>query len=137
MSTKVAKSFINGEWLSGDRNESDIISPYTREKIGAKYTATEEDAERTLKAAYQSKKEITQITAYERAKRLKNAASLLEERKASFAKLISTELGKPLKNTLDEVDRSIETLELSGEEAKRLVGETIHWIFNTRGANSY
>src|SRR5690625_2271692 len=136
MSTKVAKSFINGEWLSSDRNESDVISPYTREKIGVKYTATEEDVERALKAAFESKREMKQMTAYKRAEILKNAASLLQERKEEFAKLISTELGKPLKNTLDEVDRSVETLELSGEEAKRIVGETIPGDVCERGANT-
>lgn len=137
MSTKVAKSFINGEWLSSDGNESDVISPYTREKIGVKYTATEEDVERALKAAFESKREMKQMTAYKRAEILKNAASLLQERKTEFAKLISTELGKPLKNTLDEVDRSIETLELSGEEAKRLTGETISGDVSERGANTF
>ncbi|MEK1831742.1 aldehyde dehydrogenase family protein [Priestia megaterium] len=49
---------------------------------------------------------------------MKKAALLLEQEKEKFARLISLELGKPLKNTLDEVARSIETLELSGKKQK-------------------
>lgn len=137
MIIEVAKSFINGEWLAGNRDESDIISPYTKEKIGVKYTATNEDVEAALAAAFAGKKEIKEMTAYDRANILKNAAALLKEKKQEFATIISTELGKPLKNTLDEVDRSVETLELSGEEAKRLTGETIPGDVSSRGQNAF
>lgn len=61
---------------------------------------------------------------------------LLEERKETFARYISEELGKPLKNTLDEVSRSIETLEQSAEEAKRLFGETIPGDASARGVKA-
>ena len=89
-----------------------------------------------LQSAFESKKEIGAIPAYKRASILKRAADLLHERKESMAKLISLELGKPLKNTLDEVARSIETLQLSGEEAKRLTGESIPGDASERGVNA-
>ena len=57
----------------------------------------------------------------------------MEEQKEHFAKLISLELGKPLKNTRDEVSRSIETLAQSAEEANRLIGETIPGNISSRG----
>lgn len=57
----------------------------------------------------------------------------MEEQKEHFAKLISLELGKPLKNTRDEVSRSIETLAQSAEEANRLIGETIPGNVSSRG----
>ncbi|MFD1415843.1 aldehyde dehydrogenase family protein [Oceanobacillus jeddahense] len=132
----MASSFIEEAWLEADRSQTDIMNPYNGEKIGVQYTATQADVERALEASYQSKKEIKKITSYERAKILKNAAAILEERKEAFAKLISSELGKPLKNTMDEVDRSIETLELSAEEAKRLHGETIPGDASSRGMNA-
>ncbi|MEI3611327.1 aldehyde dehydrogenase family protein [Pseudogracilibacillus sp. SO30301A] len=132
----VANSFIEGEWLAGTSEEVEIINPYSREKIGVQYLATKDDVERALEASYRSKKEIKQIPSLKRANILKNVAALLEERKEEFARLLSSELGKPLKNTLDEVDRSIETLELSGEEAKRLHGETMPGDVSSRGMNT-
>jgi acyl-CoA reductase-like NAD-dependent aldehyde dehydrogenase len=117
---KKAQPYINGEWLSGDREVVSIKNPYSGEIIGDQIIATQDDVEKALESAFAAKKNIAKIPSHQRAKILKRAAMLLEQEKERFAKLISLELGKPLKNTLDEVARSIETLELSGEEAKEM-----------------
>lgn len=129
-------SFVNGEWLPSSPSAEKVINPYTGEIIGTRTDATEEDVVKALASAFAAKKEIAKIPAHERAKILKRASKLLEERKEEFAKIISEELGKPMKYTLDEVARSIETLELSGEEAKRLIGESIPGDASARGTNA-
>ncbi|WP_078408601.1 aldehyde dehydrogenase family protein [Priestia abyssalis] len=136
--TTVRKSqpHINGEWIVSERETVSIINPYSGEVIGEQVLATQEDVEKALASAYEAKKQIASIPSHERAKILKRAAVLLEEQKERFAKIISLELGKPLKNTLDEVSRSIETLELSGEEAKRLIGETLPGDSSERGTKA-
>ncbi len=131
-----AKPFVNGKWLLDDREKVQVKSPYSGEVIGEQFLATKEDVELALQSAFESKKEIGAIPAYKRADILKRAADLLHERRETFAKLISLELGKPLKNTLDEVARSVETLQLSGEEAKRLTGESIPGDASERGVNA-
>ena len=132
----IAKPFVNGEWLEGNRETVEIKSPYSGEVIGHQVLATMEDTEQALQSAFEAKKEIAAIPAYKRARILKKAAFLLEERKEEFARLISMELGKPLKNTLDEVSRSVETLELSGEEAKRLHGQSMPGDASERGTQA-
>jgi acyl-CoA reductase-like NAD-dependent aldehyde dehydrogenase len=136
MSIKKAQLFINGEWVFSKREVISVKSPYTGEVIGEQVIATMDDTEAAIASAFAAKKEIAAIPAHERAHILKKAAFLLEERKEEFARLISMELGKPLKNTLDEVSRSVETLELSGEEAKRLNGESIPGNASERGTNA-
>ncbi|WP_077613888.1 aldehyde dehydrogenase family protein [Caenibacillus caldisaponilyticus] len=131
-----AQSFINGEWVTSNRMVEPVKNPYTGEVIGEQRLATEKDVDNALAAADRAKKEIAEIPVYERAKILKKASALLEERKGEFALHISEELGKPLKNTLDEVSRSVETLEVSAEEAKRLIGETIPGDASQRGAKA-
>ncbi len=133
---KKARPFINGEWLEENRKAVKVKSPYSGEVIGSQVLAAMEDTENALKSAFDAKKEISLIPAHERARILKKASFLLEERKEEFARLISLELGKPLKNTLDEVARSIETLELSGEEAKRLNGQSLPGDASERGINA-
>ncbi|MFX0112213.1 aldehyde dehydrogenase family protein [Bacillus pumilus] len=133
MSSLKALSYINGEWMDTDRVKTDIINPYSGERIGTSYLASSEDIEQALSIAQDAKKQIAGISAIERSKLLTKAATLLEEQKDHFAKLISLELGKPLKNTRDEVSRSIETLAQSAEEANRLVGETIPGNVSSRG----
>lgn len=134
---KQAKPYINGKWLLEGREKLELKSPFTGEVIGEQILASMEDVEIALQSAYESKKEISKLPAYKRANILKKAADLLQENRESFAKLISLELGKPLKNTLDEVARAIETLQLSGEEAKRLTGESIPGDASERGTNAF
>ncbi|MFD4419429.1 aldehyde dehydrogenase family protein [Bacillus safensis] len=133
MSSLRALSYINGEWLDTGRVKTDIINPYSGERIGTSYLASSEDIEQALSSAQHAKKQIAGISAIERSKLLTKAATLLKEQKDHFAKLISLELGKPLKNTRDEVSRSIETLAQSAEEANRLIGETIPGNVSSRG----
>ncbi|WP_438803912.1 aldehyde dehydrogenase family protein [Metabacillus rhizolycopersici] len=133
---KIAQPYINGEWITSGRESVPVISPYSGETIGEQILATNDDVENALASAFNAKKQIASIPSHQRAQILKKAASLLENEKERFAKLISLELGKPLKNTLDEVSRSIETLELSGEEAKRLLGETLPGDASERGTQA-
>ncbi|WP_183251297.1 aldehyde dehydrogenase family protein [Anoxybacteroides tepidamans] len=136
MQLRKAQPYINGKWIHSNRPTALVKSPYSGEVIGEQWLATTEDVESALSSAYEAKKEIASIPAYERSKILKKAAMLLENEKETFAKYISQELGKPLKNTLDEVSRSIETLEQSAEEAKRLMGETIPGDASHRGTKA-
>ncbi|MGM0757697.1 MAG: aldehyde dehydrogenase family protein [Bacillota bacterium] len=133
MSELKALSYVGGDWLEANREKEDIINPYSRETIGTSYLASTEDIEHALTAAQQIKKQLVGMSALDRSILLKKAATLLEDQKEYFAKLISLELGKPLKNTRDEVSRSIETLVQSAEEANRLIGETIPGHVSSRG----
>jgi acyl-CoA reductase-like NAD-dependent aldehyde dehydrogenase len=132
----IARLFINGQWIESGRKVDKRYSPYSGEEIGEQLLATPEDVEQAVAAAYESKSKVADIPVHERATILKRAASLLESEKYAFALLISQELGKPLKNTLDEVSRSVETLELSGEEAKRMFGETLPGGASKRGEHT-
>jgi NAD-dependent aldehyde dehydrogenases len=69
---------------------------------------------------------IEKRTLYERTEILLNTARLLEEHKETMAEIISYEAKKPIKFALQEVDRSIQTLKLSGIEASKLEGEYIN-----------
>ena len=131
-----AQPFIKGEWAADDRESVHIQSPYTGEVIGKQWISTELDVEMALAAAFAAKKVVASLPSYERSRILLNTALRLNQDKERFAELISRELGKPLKYTLNEVSRSIETLQLSGEEAKRLNGETLPGDASDRGTHS-
>ncbi len=71
-------------------------------------------------------REYRTTTLYERTEILLNTARLLEKHKEAMAEIISYEAKKPIKFALQEVDRSIQTLKLSGIEASKLEGEYIN-----------
>ncbi|MBO6275099.1 MAG: aldehyde dehydrogenase family protein, partial [Methanobrevibacter sp.] len=49
----------------------------------------------------------------------------LKENRDDFAELLTKEVGKPINESYVELDRSIETLKLAAEEAKRIYGESV------------
>lgn len=78
---KRAQPYVNGKWISSERETVSIKSPYSGEVIGEQILATQDDVERALASAYKAKKHIANIPSYERAKILKRAAMLLEQEK--------------------------------------------------------
>ena len=54
-----------------------------------------------------------------------NAVEKLKDNREDFARLLTLEVGKPINESLVELDRSIETLKLAAEEAKRIYGESV------------
>ncbi|WP_121660758.1 aldehyde dehydrogenase family protein [Metabacillus litoralis] len=116
--------FINGEWI-GTESYKDLLSPYNNEKIAEIASATEEDVDKAIAAAYQTNEIMAEMPAHQRASILEKVANLIEERADEAAKIISAEAAKPYKTALSEVSRTVATYKFSAEEAKRIHGETI------------
>ncbi|HIQ48873.1 MAG TPA: aldehyde dehydrogenase family protein [Aquifex aeolicus] len=117
------KMLIGGEWVDKDE-KIEVIYPYTRKVIGAVPKGSEEDVYKAIERAKEGFKEISSLTAYERYEILMRAAQLLKERAEEFAKTLVLEVGKTIREARTEVQRAIQTLIFSAEEAKRVKGET-------------
>lgn len=128
------KLFINGAWLDGEAY-TDLFSPYSEEKIAEIPQATKAQVDAAIDAAYENREGMANLTAFERAKILEKLVELLKENRMKAAKIISLESAKPLKFSLGEVDRTIETYKFAAEEAKRVHGEMIPMDAAKTGAN--
>ena len=69
--------------------------------------------------------EQSELSAYERYELLSTTARHLEKRAEEVARIMTSEQGKPISEARGEVDRAVQTLDLSAEQAKRLFGEYI------------
>lgn len=118
------KILIGGEWVEKDE-KIDVIYPYTQEVIGRVSKATESDVERAVELAQEGAKEMSELTPYERYQILMKASELLKERAEEFAKTLVLEVGKTIREARTEVQRAIQTLIFSAEEAKRIGGEVV------------
>ncbi|WHY99994.1 aldehyde dehydrogenase family protein [Peribacillus simplex] len=65
------------------------------------------------------------LSAFQRYQILLKASELFQERREEFEITLVREVGKTIKDAKGELDRTIETLRLSAEEAKRITGEMI------------
>ena len=118
------RMYIAGEWV--DRDEKiDVINPYSNSVIDTVPRAGLEDVDAALASAERGAKVMAKLSGYQRFEMLRKAADLLEERTEEFGRIITMEEGKVIAEGRMEVSRAVQTLSLSGEEAKRLYGETI------------
>jgi len=118
------KFFLAGKWQDRD-DQIEVINPGTGEVIDTVPRAKSADVDLALQTAADATATMAALTGYERFTILKRAAALMIQQRDELARTLSREEGKPIREAILEVDRAAETLELSGEEAKRLFGEVL------------
>ncbi|HEY8530903.1 MAG TPA: aldehyde dehydrogenase family protein, partial [Limnochorda sp.] len=115
--------FIDGAWRETGRWQ-EVRNKFTGEVIAQVSVASQEDVAQAVRAARRAA-DRGPLPPYQRYEILKRAGELLAERAEEFARSIAAEGGKPLKEARVEVSRAVQTLTLSGEEAKRIHGEGV------------
>ena len=118
------KMYVAGQWV--DRSSvTQVVNPFDGSVIDTVPRAEASDVEASLAAATRGAKVMAGITAYDRYALLMKAAGIISERAEEFARIITMEEGKVIAEGRGEVQRAIQTLTLSAEEAKRIHGETV------------
>ena len=115
---------IGGKHISSD-DLAEVKNPYNGEVIDTVPIAHRQIADLAITEANNAKASLQEMSAFKVSNKLLNAVKKLEERREEFAESLTLEVGKPINESLVEVDRSIETLRLSAEEAKRIYGESV------------
>ena len=115
---------IGGKHISSEDLE-EVINPYNGEVIDTIPIAHRQIADMAIEAANDAKSVLTEMSAFKISNKLFNVVDKLRKKRQEFAELLTLEVGKPINESLVEVDRSIETLKLAAEEAKRIYGESV------------
>ena len=109
---------IDGEryWESGETR--DVVSPATGETIGRIPLGTREDADRAVRAARRASKLLARMTVFERAELCFRIADTILKNKEKLARLLTLEQGKPLRESLGEVESCAGNFREAGEQVK-------------------
>jgi len=99
--------------------------PYDGSPVAAVFDAGAEQVEAAVRAALAAAPVMREMTLDERSAVLRRAHLRLLERREEFARVISSECGKPIREAQIEADRAAQTLLFSSEEAHRLAGEVV------------
>lgn len=118
------KSYIAGSWIDG-QERIEVCNPFSGDVIDTVPKATADDVEAALAAAVRGAEIMAAISGYDRSVILRKASELMQQRADELATTLSSEEGKTLKEARAEIQRSVQTMELSSEEAKRLCGEVL------------
>jgi aldehyde dehydrogenase (NAD+) len=124
---QVCRNFINGEWVASRSGRVfERRNPADQDEIIAVVPlSTREEAREAIAAAKAAFPAWRDTPAPARGKIVARAAAILEARKEEVARLLTREEGKTLKDSLGEVTRSVNILEFTAGEARRMGGETV------------
>ena len=125
---------IGGNWQGGDgRKGEDDVNPATEKPLARLPHASQSDLDAALAAAEKGFKVWRATSAYDRAKVLRKAASLVRERAEVIARIMTQEQGKVFGESRLEVLTTADIIEWFAEEGRRAYGRIIPGrVKNTR-----
>lgn len=123
METKSYDLYIGGEWVKTD-SYIPVYHKYTGACIAQIAKAEQHHVSDAVEKASKTFKQDS-LTPFQRYQILLKASELMEARRDEMELSLIREVGKTRKDAMNELDRTINTLRLSAEEAKKIHGEMI------------
>jgi acyl-CoA reductase-like NAD-dependent aldehyde dehydrogenase len=121
---KVYPLLLDGRWVPGDGADITVLDKYRLVPFALVKAASRDQAAQMIDCAHAAFRRGAPTTC-DRGAILDRASGLLEERLADFVATMQAEAGFTAADATGEIRRCIQTLKLSGEEARRLSGEII------------
>ncbi|MCH8831938.1 MAG: aldehyde dehydrogenase family protein [Chloroflexi bacterium] len=118
------KMYINGQWI--DKAETiPVFNPFDQSLLDTVPRGTAADVELAITSAVRGAVAMGKLTSFERYSILRRTADIMAERAEDLGQTITKEEGKVIAEGRGEVQRAIQTITGSAEEAKRIHGETV------------
>jgi len=132
--TKEYKIYCGGEFISTS-NKLIVTDPFTKEDISYTYLADEQHINDAIKKGLEVASVLKQMSSLEKSKILLFIADEIQKNKNQLAEILCKESAKPIKYSLAEIERSIQTFIIAAEETKRLPKEFISLDWTPNGKN--
>ncbi|MBA4721165.1 MAG: NAD-dependent succinate-semialdehyde dehydrogenase [Alcanivorax sp.] len=117
-------AYIDGKWISAMQRFS-VTDPATGAEVTQVADLAAEATSMAVDAAHRALPAWRDLSSGERAELLKEWFHLVMANRQDLARLLSLEQGKPLTESLGEIDYGARFLEWFAEEAKRVYGDII------------
>ena len=118
------QAYINGAWVTGEKTIP-VTNPSTADVLGEIPNLTKDDAETAIRGAEAALTEWAAKLASERGTLLARWAQLMRDNKQDLAAIMTLEQGKPLQESLGEIDYATSFLQWYAEEGQRAYGRTM------------
>lgn len=119
-----SRALINGKWVEVD-DLFEVRNPATGDLIGAVTNCGIPEYNDAINSAFNSFKSFKRFSAREKSQLLENMYNLMQTHKQDLAKILTVENGKPLKDSLGEIEYSSMYFKWFAEEAPRIDGSII------------
>lgn len=114
----------------------DVVSPYDGTVVTAAIGGTADSVRDAVGAACAARDRMALMPGHERAERLLDAAASLRQDAENMARLLSLETGKTLRESRTELERAIDVIRLSAQEATRNAGRQVPLDASRLGAGA-
>lgn len=118
-----APLLIGPEWRTGEPGV--IVAPFNGAPAGTVHNSRAGDIEDAVAAAVHAGKAWASTPAHQRSSVIQAIARAMTASADKLARIMALQTGKTLREAKTEVTRSISTMEISAEEAKRIHGEVV------------
>jgi succinate-semialdehyde dehydrogenase/glutarate-semialdehyde dehydrogenase len=118
--------YVDGEWIDAlGQQKTEVDNPATGEIIGTVPALGKRETRRAIEAAEAAWPAWRARTGKDRAGLMRSWFDLMLEHREDLALLMTTEQGKPLAESLAEINYAASFIEWFAEEAKRIYGDVI------------
>jgi len=118
--------FINGEFRNSAATDGlDVIDPATAETAGHMPIATAAEVDEAIAVANASQKAWNKVNALSRAELMQEIASNMRALRGILGEMLTREMGKPYKETTDEVDWAASAIDYYAEIARHDYGKVV------------
>ena len=118
--------FINGAYVEGTGPETyDVTSPVTGALVGSVPIPSQADLDAAVKAANNAQPAWAALNVWKRAEICHRIGDELSKRVPDLARLQTLEQGKPLAESVADVEEAVQLFHLHAEDAVRLHGEVL------------
>ena len=119
------KSFINNKWINSLSNKKfSVYNPLDLSLLSSVTECGEKETKKAIDSAHKAFILWKDWTPSKRSQIIRNWYNLILENKEDLARIITLEQGKPIKESLGEIDYGAAFVDWFAEEAKRIYGET-------------
>lgn len=127
MPAKVFKNLIGGEWVESRSGQTfeDLNPANIKDVVGVFPRSNQDDVKAAVEAAKNAFQRWRLTPAPRRAEVLYRCGQILQERKEDYARDMTREMGKILKETRGDVQEAIDTAFYMAGEGRRLDGHTV------------
>jgi len=115
---------IDGKLIDKD-DKINIVNPANNQIVDSVPSGSLEDIKNALEVANRAKKVINEMSSRKVSRILYDIYEDVLKNSDKLSELVTLETGKPIRDSGDEIKRSVETILLSAEESKRIYGETV------------
>lgn len=120
-----SQAYIEGNWVDAiQKTTFSVDNPFDQKVIENVPDMGKKEAIQAVEAAYFALPAWSALISFERAKKIKRVAELIKANAQDLALILTLEQGKPLREALEEVRDSADSINWMAEEGTRIHGTT-------------